>query len=62
MWCQAKHPQLLWVNNLVDSLEPSFLTITNGRQYEGGATLGLDNVYAGAATIGQVVPLRMIVR
>ena len=30
---KAKWPHLLWVNNLVDTLEPSLINISNGRKY-----------------------------
>ena len=30
---KAKWPQLLWVNNVVDSLQPSLINVSNGRSY-----------------------------
>jgi hypothetical protein len=41
-----KNKGLLWVNNVVDTLQPSFINISNGRMYEGGDGLGLDQVYS----------------
>lgn len=54
---KAKHPKLLWVNNLLDQLEPALLPVSNGRMYEGPAAGGLNQVYSGAITISQRVAL-----
>eukprot|EP01051_Picozoa_sp_SAG22_P010713 SAG22_NODE_979_length_6186_cov_10.777887_4_plen_114_part_00 len=45
--------KLLWVNNLVDTLQPSFINISNGRMFEGGDGLGLDPVYSSNMRISQ---------
>eukprot|EP00035_Acanthoeca_spectabilis_P038565 m.54290 g.54290 ORF g.54290 m.54290 type:complete len:911 (+) comp9189_c0_seq1:3497-6229(+) len=48
---KATHPSLLWVNNMVDTLQPGLLKLSNGRQYEGGDGLGLNSAYTGALAI-----------
>ena len=50
---KAKWPKLLWVNNVVDTLQPALINVSNGRMYEGGDGLGLDAVYSGAMKISQ---------
>eukprot|EP01043_Picozoa_sp_COSAG02_P028386 COSAG02_NODE_1718_length_11207_cov_2.888999_6_plen_422_part_00 len=54
---KAKHSKLLWVNNLLDELEPALLPVSNGRMYEGTAAGGLDTVYSGSMSISQRVAL-----
>ena len=54
---QAKHPSLLWVNNLVDSMQPALIRKSNGRMYEGGDGVGLDNVYSGHVAVGQRIAI-----
>jgi len=44
---KAKWPHLLWVNNLVDTLEPSLINISNGRMFEGGDGATLTDLLAG---------------
>lgn len=44
---KAHFPQLLWVNNLLDSLQPTLLPLSNGRMYEGTATVGIPEKHMG---------------
>jgi hypothetical protein len=48
---KAHWPKLLWVNNVVDTLQPALINVSNGRMFEGGDGLGLDSVYNGHITI-----------
>jgi hypothetical protein len=54
---KAKHPKLLWVNNLLDALQPALQNISNGRMYEGPAAGGLNQVYSGAISIGERIAI-----
>lgn len=54
---KSKHPKLLWVNNLVDTLQPGLINISNGRMYEGTDGLGLNAVYSGAVSVGTRIAL-----
>eukprot|EP01051_Picozoa_sp_SAG22_P005361 SAG22_NODE_316_length_12517_cov_75.265180_5_plen_258_part_00 len=54
---KAKHPSLLWVNNMGDDMQPGLINISNGRQQEGSDPLGLDGVYAGVTPISKRIAL-----
>ena len=54
---KAKHPKLLWSNNMGDDFEPALINISNGRQQEGSDPLGLDGVYAGEISIRERIAL-----
>ena len=55
---KAEFPELLWVNNLLDSLAPVVAPKSNGRMYEGTAAGGLNTPYSGGAISSTIDTVR----